>query len=91
MDGAFWQWNDAWLNPGFRGFDIRGEIRAIQAPLLAIQGVDDGYASMAQLDDIAAALPHTRLLKLPACGHAPHQDQPQAVNAAIADLLAGLE
>ena len=53
--------------------------------------MDDGYASMAQLDDIAAALPHTRLLKLPACGHAPHQDQPQAVNAAIADLLAGLE
>lgn len=91
VDCAFWQWNDAWLNPGFRGFDIRGEIRAIQAPLLAIQGVDDGYASMAQLDDIAAALPHTRLLKLPACGHAPHQDQPQAVNAAIADLLAGLE
>jgi len=91
VDGAFWQWNDAWLNPDFRGFDIRGEIRAIQAPLLAIQGVDDGYASMAQLDDIAAALPHTRLLKLPACGHAPHQDQPQAVNAAIADLLAGLE
>lgn len=90
VDGAFWQWNDAWLNPQFHGFDIRADIRSIDAPLLAIQGVDDGYASMAQLDDIATALPHTRLLKLPACGHAPHQDQPAAVQQAITDLLADL-
>ena len=90
MDGAIWQWNDAWLNPQFHGFDIRADIRSIDAPLLAIQGVDDGYASMAQLDDIATALPHTRLLKLPACGHAPHQDQPAAVQQAITDLLADL-
>ena len=39
---------------------------------------------------IATALPHTRLLKLPACGHAPHQDQPAAVQQAITDLLADL-
>jgi pimeloyl-ACP methyl ester carboxylesterase len=87
VDSAFWQWNDVWLSPTFRGFDIRREIGAIRAPLLAIQGVDDEYGSMAQLDDLAAAVPHAELLKLPACGHSPHKDQPERVTAAIAAWL----
>ncbi|MDO5691008.1 MAG: alpha/beta hydrolase [Pseudomonadota bacterium] len=85
---AFWQWNDVWLSPAFRGFDIRGEIGSITAPLLAIQGLDDPYGTMAQIDDIARAVPHARLLKLPTCGHSPHRDQPDAVNTAIAGFLA---
>jgi len=42
---------------------------------------------MAQIDEIAAVVPHARLLKLPACGHSPHRDQPGAVGQAIADFL----
>jgi pimeloyl-ACP methyl ester carboxylesterase len=87
VDGAFWQWNDVWLSPGFRAFDIREDCRRIQAPLLAIQGVDDPYGSMAQIHDIAAAAPHARLVELAACGHSPHRDQPEAVTAAIAGFL----
>jgi pimeloyl-ACP methyl ester carboxylesterase len=56
-------------------------------PLLAIQGHEDPYGSMAQIDEIARRTPHTRLLKLPACGHSPHRDQPEAVGRAIADFL----
>lgn len=89
VDGAFWQWNDAWLNPAFRDYDIRQEISAITSPLLAIQGEDDAYGTMAQIDDIAAAVPHARLLKLPQCGHSPHKDQPQAVTQAIEAFLSG--
>ena len=89
VDGAFWQWNDVWLSPAFRGFDIRAECRAIAAPLLAIQGLDDEYGTMAQLDELARAAPHARLLKLPDCAHSPHRDQPGAVNAAIACFLTG--
>ena len=84
---AFWQWNDVWLSPAFRDFDIRDEVRTLRAPLLAIQGVDDQYGTMAQVDDLAAAVPHARTLKLPACGHSPHRDQPAAVNQAIAAFL----
>ena len=73
MDGAFWQWNDIWLSEDFRAFDIRAQCRHITAPLLAIQGVDDPYGTMAQIDEIAAHAPHTRLLKLPDCGHSPHR------------------
>ena len=90
MDGAFWQWNEVWLSEGFRPFDIRPDCGRIRAPLLAIQGVDDPYGTMAQIDAIAAAAPQTRLLKLPACGHSPHRDQPEAVNAAITEFLATL-
>jgi len=90
VDGAFWQWNDVWLSDAFRSYDIRNEIRSIQAPLLAIQGEDDPYGTMAQIDEIAVAVPHARLLKLPACGHTPHRDQPEAVTDAIVDFLQGL-
>lgn len=87
---AFWQWNDVWLSPAFRDFDIRGEIGGITAPLLAIQGVDDAYGTMAQIDDIARAVPQAQLVKLAACGHSPHRDQPALVNEAIARFLAPL-
>ena len=90
VDGAFWQWNDIWLSEAFRGYDIRKEISAIAAPLLAIQGEDDPYGTMAQIDEIAAAVPHAQLLKLQQCGHSPHRDQPEAVAQAIQSWIATL-
>lgn len=90
VDSAFWQWNDAWLSPAFMAFDIRAECRAITAPLLAIQGLDDEYASLAHLHELQRAAPQTHLLELPACGHTPQRDQPEAVNAAIGAFLAGM-
>ncbi len=87
VDSAFWQWNDVWLSEAFRSYDIRQEIAAIRAPLLAIQGEDDPYGTMAQIDDIAAAVPHAQRLKLRQCGHSPHKDQPEAVAQAIEAFL----
>ncbi len=87
VDCAFWQWNDVWLSPEFRGLDIREDCRRIRAPLLAIQGVDDPYGTMAQLDALAAAAPHLRRLELTGCGHSPHRDQAEAVTGAIAEFL----
>ena len=87
VDSAFWQWNDVWLSEAFRSYDIRQEIASITAPLLAIQGEDDPYGTMAQIDDIAAAVPHAQRLKLPQCGHSPHKDQPEAVAQAIEAFL----
>ena len=87
VDCAFWQWCDAWLGESIRGFDIRDETRRIRAPLLAIQGVDDEYATLAQIRDIQAAVPRAELLELPDCGHSPFKDQPGAVDEAIAGFL----
>ena len=87
VDCAFWQWCDAWLGESIRGFDIRDEIRRIRAPLLAIQGVGDEYATLAQIRDIQAAVPRAELLEVPDCGHSPFKDQPDAVDEAIAGFL----
>lgn len=90
VDCAFWQWNDVWLSEGFRSFDIRDTLTTVSAPLLAIQGVDDPYGSMVQIDDIARQAPQTQLLKLTGCGHSPHRDQPWAVSQAIQGFLKSL-
>jgi pimeloyl-ACP methyl ester carboxylesterase len=83
VEGAFWQWNDVWLSAAFRSYDIRSEVARIGAPLLAIQGEGDPYGTMAQIDEIARAVPQAQLCKLPTCGHSPHKDQPEAVAQAI--------
>ena len=90
VDCAFWQWNDAWLNPAFHHYDIRAELGSITAPLLAIQGEGDAYGSFAQLDEIALQVPQTRLLKLSDCGHSPQRDQPEAVAQAIEAFVSQL-
>jgi len=90
VDGAFWQWNDVWLSPEFRDFDIRNEIQSITAPLLAIQGEDDAYGTMAQMEDLASHVPHAQTLKLAFCGHSPHRDQTEKVNAAVQRFLSSL-
>lgn len=86
-DSAFWGWNDIWLDPAFRGWNIEAEISTITAPLLAIQGRDDEYGTPAQVHAIAGRVPQTELLELPGCAHSPHRDQPDAVIAAVTDFL----
>ena len=87
VDSAFWGWNDIWLDPNFPQWQITDLLGQIRCPVLAIQGEDDPYGTMAQIDGIATVVPGTRLLKLPACGHSPHRDHPDAVIAAIVDRL----
>lgn len=90
VDNAFWQWNDIWLDPAFRRFDIRNECRRIAAPVLAIQGTQDEYGSLQQLEDIAPDHAPVLKLVLEGCGHSPHRDQPEAALTAVTDFLSGL-
>jgi len=89
VDGAFWQWNDVWLSPAFRRFDIREECQAITAPVLALQGENDAYGSLRHLDELHTAGPVQRHV-LPACGHSPHKDQAQQSLALVVNFLRGL-
>ena len=88
VDNAFWQWNDIWLDPAFRAFDIRAETRNISAPVLAIQGVDDPYGTLRQVEEIGAG--DVERLVLQGCGHSPHKDQPEATLGAIVRFLDAL-
>ena len=78
-DSAFYRWNRIWLHPPFRQWTIEAEIGAIRAPLLAVQGLDDEYGTLAQIRGIARRVPQTQLLEIADCGHSPHRDQPQAL------------
>ena len=80
-DSAFRGWNDIWLNPAFRGWNIEAELATITGPVLAVQGADDEYGTLAQIRGIQARLPKTRLLVIPKCGHSPHRDQPALLSA----------
>ncbi len=82
-DSAFWGWNRAWLSAPFRAWNIEAELGAIGCPLLAVQGVDDEYGTLAQIRGIAQRAPQTQLLELAACGHSPHKDQPEALIGAV--------
>jgi len=81
---TFYGWHDAWTSPGFQEWNIEGLLSGIRCPVLAIQGEQDAYGTMAQLDAIARQVSGPcELVKLPGCGHAPHKDQPQKTLAAV--------
>jgi pimeloyl-ACP methyl ester carboxylesterase len=86
-DSAFWGWNDIWLHPPFRQWSIEREIEAIRCPLLAVQGVDDEYGTLAQIRGIASVVPQAELLEMADCAHSPHKDQPAALIEAVVDFL----
>ncbi len=90
VDAAFWGWNRIWLDPAFRGWNIEALLPSIRCPILAIQGEDDEYGTMEQIESIGRAARNARLLSLPACRHSPQRDQPQAVLAATRDFIATL-
>jgi pimeloyl-ACP methyl ester carboxylesterase len=83
VDSAFLGWNRIWLDPAFRAWNIEEYLPTIGCPVLAIQGEDDEYGTMEQMRRIGAKVADVRLLKLEACRHSPHRDQPDAVIDAI--------
>jgi len=87
VDSAFWGWNDIWLEPAFRRWNIEALLAAVRVPVLAIQGHNDEYGTMAQVDELAAQVPQAEVLKLDDCAHSPHRDQPEAVIRATIEFI----
>ena len=91
VDGAFLGWSGAWLDPAFRAWDLTPILPGVRVPVLVIQGEDDEYGTLAQVDAVCGGVSAkaTRLV-LPGCGHAPLRDAPTATRAAIAAFVASL-
>jgi pimeloyl-ACP methyl ester carboxylesterase len=90
VDTAFRGWNDAWLHPDFRAWNIEHAVRRWRAPALVVQGVDDPYGTLKQIRAIEAGSPASvKSLILEGCRHSPHTEQPQATLEAIAAFCAG--
>jgi len=90
VDSAFWGWNDIWLDPAFRAWNIEEYLPGIRCPILAIQGEDDEYGTMEQMERIARQSRDVDLVKLADCRHSPHRDQPAAVLSAVGQFVARL-
>lgn len=90
VDGAFRHWTDIWLSQPFSEWTIEAEVEKIRCPVLAIQGEDDQYGTMRQIERIGELQPSARLVRLSDCRHSPHLDQPEAVIEAITDFCRAL-
>ena len=90
---TFYGWADVWLDPRFKGWDIRDDyLPKVSCPVLAIQGHEDEYGTMAQLDEIARRVAgRCELLKLEQCGHSPFRDQPERTLQAISVFVKELQ
>jgi pimeloyl-ACP methyl ester carboxylesterase len=87
VDVAFRGWNDAWLDPGFREWRIEDSIAHVRVPMLLIQGENDEYGTLAQIE-LAQAESYSPAdaLMLKNCRHSPHADQPEAVLRGIEEF-----
>ncbi len=88
VDATFWGWNDIWLDPDFRAWNIEEYLPAIRCPILCIQGEDDEYGTAAQVKAIAAVVPGTEVVMLPDCKHSPHRDQPEKTLERMVEFVA---
>ncbi|HZM36627.1 MAG TPA: alpha/beta hydrolase [Burkholderiales bacterium] len=86
---TFYGWADVWLDPDFERWDIRQDyLPKVRCPVLGIQGHDDEYGTMAQLDEMARRVAgRCELAKLENCGHSPFRDQPDKVLSRITSFI----
>lgn len=75
VDETFWGWNDIWLDPAFRSWNIEEYLGSIGCPILCIQGEQDEYGTPAQVQAIRSRIPETEIAMLADCKHSPHRDQ----------------
>jgi pimeloyl-ACP methyl ester carboxylesterase len=87
VDNAFRGWNDAWLDPGFRAWNITEELAYIRVPILIVQGEDDQYGTSAQIEAAQEECycPVDAVL-LAGARHSPHREAPEAALQAVADF-----
>jgi pimeloyl-ACP methyl ester carboxylesterase len=86
-ESTFRGWSDIWLDPCFRSWNIESCLNKIRCPVMVLQGEDDEYATMAQIEAICGRVPDAQAIVLPQCGHAPHRDQPEATLKMIRSFL----
>jgi pimeloyl-ACP methyl ester carboxylesterase len=91
VDSLFWGWNNIWLDPRFRGWNIESCLDSIRCPVLVVQGAQDEYGTTKQIDAIQHRIPSASAVILENCKHAPHRDRSEATLSAISQFLRALE
>jgi pimeloyl-ACP methyl ester carboxylesterase len=86
-EATFRLWNDIWLAPEFRDWNIEDVLPAVRAPTLLIQGEHDQYGTLAQIDAIERGVRGPVRRALLDCRHAPHLEAPEETFAAAAAFI----
>ncbi|MFV1987071.1 MAG: alpha/beta fold hydrolase [Gemmatimonadota bacterium] len=88
VECAFWGWHDVWRSDEFQRWNLEEFLPSITVPTLVVQGADDNFGTLAQVDVIVAGVsgPVQRVM-IPECGHSPHKDQPDTLIETIARFL----
>lgn len=90
-DHTFWGWNDSWLHPDFKSWNISSVIDGIEAPVLAIQGKNDEYGTLAQLNELELRISSKYSSEvLEDCGHAPQFEKPDDTLHSIRKFVGSL-
>lgn len=91
-DNTFNGWCDTWLDPGFKDWNVAEVIDYLRIPVLAIQGRDDQYGTLAQIKEIEDRIYSPVDVEVfDACRHSPHLDQPQKTLDVVVEYLERLQ
>jgi pimeloyl-ACP methyl ester carboxylesterase len=87
VDALFWGWNQIWLDPDFRDWNIESFLGHIRCPVLVLQGAQDEYGTTQQAVAIRNQIPSAAVMVLENCKHSPHRDRADAVLSATGEFL----
>ena len=91
VDGMFWRWADVWRSARFRAWTIVPLLSDISCPVLIVQGEDDRYGTLQQVELIEEHVGGlVDSLVLPNCGHAPQIDHADTVLGSIVGFVRAL-
>jgi pimeloyl-ACP methyl ester carboxylesterase len=85
-DSLFWGWNNIWLDPAFRAWNIESFLDPIRCPVLVLQGAQDEYGTAKQIAAIQRRIRRASAIILDDCKHAPHCDRLEATLSAVAQF-----
>ena len=88
-EAVFRAWSDTWLSGFFRHWNILYLLPSIECPVLAVQGADDQYGTVAQVETIVAKTPGAVKAMVADCGHVPHKERTDEVLRLMAEFLSG--
>lgn len=88
---TFRTWSDIWLDPEFLAWNIESEVAQVRCPVLALQGTEDQYGTLRQIERVAELAPDARAVAIPGARHSPHLEQPGRTGSEIIAFLGALQ
>jgi len=88
VDATARGWSDAWLNPEFRKWDIREYLAYIRVPILIVQGEDDQYGTVKQIETaLEECYCPVEVVLLPGVRHSPQRDAPEVTLRTVSEFV----